>query len=81
MMGLGEILPIFTRISLQDQTSNIGIIAQTIEDHMTDAPISHSIEVMKTDHEMNLSTIRLETGETMETFLVPIDSKKRLLTK
>ena len=70
-MGLREIPPIITRISLQDQTSHIRIIAQTIEDHMTNAQISQSIEAIETDLEMNLSTIRMETGETMENFFVP----------
>ena len=37
---------------------------------MTNAQISHSIEVTETDLEMNLSAIRMETGGTMETFLV-----------
>ena len=70
-MGLGEIAPIITRISLLDQTPHTGTIAQAMEDHLTNAQISQSIEAMETDLEMNLSTIRMETGETMETFLVP----------
>ena len=37
---------------------------------MTKAQISHSIEAMETDLEMNLSTNRSETGETLNTFLV-----------
>ena len=69
-MGLGEIPPIITRISLPDQTSHMGIIAQTIEDPLINAQISHSIEAMETDLEMSLSTIRMKTGETMEIFLV-----------
>ena len=80
-MGLGEIPPIFTRISLQDQTSNIGLIAQTIEDHMTNAQISHSIEVMETDHEMNLSKSEWKLAKQWKLFSFPLDSKKKLLTK
>ena len=64
-MGLGEIPPIIIRISLLDQISHIGKIAQT------NAQKVYSIEAMETDLEMNLPTIRMETGETMETFLVP----------
>ena len=41
-----------------------------IEDHMTNAQIIDSIETMETVPEMNLSTIRMGTGGTMETFLV-----------
>ena len=37
---------------------------------MTNAQISHLIEAMETDPENNLSTIRMGTGGTMETFLV-----------
>ena len=48
----------------------MGIIAETTEDPLINAQISHSIEAMETDPEMNLSTIRTGTGETMETFLV-----------
>ena len=40
-----------------------------IEDHMINAQISHLREAMETDPEMNLSTIRMGTGGTMETFL------------
>ena len=41
-----------------------------IEDHTTNAQISHSIEAMETDPETNLLAIRMETGATRETFLV-----------
>ena len=69
-MGLGEAPAIITRISLQDQTSHMGIIAQTMEDHLINAQISHLIETMETDLEMDLSTTRMGIGETMEIFLV-----------
>ena len=69
-MGLRETPPISIRISLQDQTSHMGIIAQTIEDHSINAQISHLIETMETDVEMDLLTTRMGSGETMEIFLV-----------
>ena len=36
---------------------------------MINVQISHSIDLMEVDLEMDLSTIRMETGETMEGFL------------
>ena len=69
-MGLGEIPPIITRLSLLDQTSHMGIFAQTMEDPLFNAQISHLIETMEIDLEMDLSTTRTGTGEQMETFLV-----------
>ena len=69
-MGLEGISPTLIRISLQDQTSHMGTIVQTMEDQTTHAQISHSIEAMKIGLEMDLSIIRMGIGETMETFLV-----------
>ena len=66
-----EVPPIITRISLQDQTPHIGLIAQTMEDHLINAQISHSIETMEINLEMDLLTTRMGTGETTEIFLVP----------
>ena len=37
---------------------------------MINAQTNHSIETMKVGVEMDLSTIRMETGETLEIFLV-----------
>ena len=68
-MDLEEIPRTLIRISLRDPTSHMGIIVRTMEDHMTNAPISRSIEAMATDLEMDLSTIRMGTGETMEILL------------
>ena len=45
-MGLGEIPPIITRISLQDQSSHVGIIAQTMEDPLINAKTNHLKETM-----------------------------------
>ena len=42
-----------------------------MEGHITSAQTHHSIETMETDLEMDLSTIRMGTGETMGNFLVP----------
>ena len=58
-----------TRTSLQDPTLHIETTIGIMEDHMTHAQICHSIEAIETDLELNLSTIRMEAGETMETFL------------
>ena len=65
-----EVPPIITRISLPDQIPHMGLTAQTMEDHLINAQINHSIETMEIDPEMDLSTIRKETGGIMETFLV-----------
>ena len=48
----------------------MGLTAQTMENHSTNVQVNHSIEAMETDSEMNLSTIRMGIGGTMETFLV-----------
>ena len=65
-----EVAPIIIKISLHDQSPHMGITAQTMEDHLINAQISHSIETMEIDPEMDPSTIRLETGGTKGTFLV-----------
>ena len=41
-----------------------------IEDHLTNAQINHLMEMMETDPDMNLSTTKMGTGDTMEIFLV-----------
>ena len=66
-----EVPPILTTISLQDQTPHMGLTAQTMEDHLINAQISHPKETMEIDLEMDLLTTRMGTGETMEIFLVP----------
>ena len=67
-----EKLPLLpTRISLQDQTLHMGITIRIKENHMINAKISHSTEMMEMDLETDLSTIRMGTGDTMETFLDP----------
>ena len=66
-----EVSPIITRISIQDQISHMGIIAQEMEDHLIDAQVSCLIETMKTDLEMDILTTRMGTGKAMEVFLVP----------
>ena len=70
MIDSGEVPLIATKISLQDSTLHIASTVRMIEDHLTDAQISHLIETMETDPDKNLSTNRMGTGRTMETFLV-----------
>ena len=70
MIDSGEIPLIATKISLQDPTLLIETTVRTIDDHLINAQISHSIETMETDPDMNLSTTRMGTGGTMGTFLV-----------
>ena len=70
MMDLRENPPQLIRISLPDTTSHMGLKNRIMEDHMFNAQISQSTEAMEIDLEMNLSTIRMGTGETMEVFLV-----------
>ena len=70
LMDLQGIFLHLIETSRQGTTSYMKTITRTIEDHMTSAQISHSIEAMETDPEMDLSTIRMETGGIMETFLV-----------
>ena len=69
-MDLREIPLLFIRVSLQDQTSHMGTTIRTMEDHMINVQISHSIEAMEIDLGMNLLIIRVGPGETMETSLV-----------
>ena len=69
-MGLGETPRIITRISLHDQTLHKGIIAHSMEGHLINAQISHLIDTMETDLEMELPTTGMGIGEIMEIFLV-----------
>ena len=75
-IDFGEVPLLLTRIFLQDQTSPLRTINRATEDHMIYAQICHSIEMTGIDPEMDLSTTRTETGETMETFLVPRQLKE-----
>ena len=45
-------------------------ITRATEDHMINAQIRHSIEMMEIDPEVDVSTTRMGTGETREIFLV-----------
>ena len=69
MRDSGEVPLIASNISLQDPTLHIGTTVRMIDDHLTKAQVSHLIETMETDPDMNLSTTRMGTGGTMETFL------------
>ena len=75
-MDLREIPPTLIRVSLPDQASHMGTTIRTMEDHMVNAQISHSIDAMEIDIEMKLSTIRMETGEAVENFPVFHPSKR-----
>ena len=70
MMDLQEIFPHLIEISLRGPTSHMRTITRTTEYYMINAQISHSIGMTETDLEMDLSTTRMRTGETMEIFLV-----------
>ena len=70
MMDLREISAQLIGISLQDETLHMGITIRTMENHVINAQISHSLEVMENELELNRSIIEIETGETMETFIV-----------
>ena len=70
IMDLGEIPPSFIRVSLQGQILHMGTIVRTTEDHMINAQTSHSIETMGINLEIDLSTTRMGTGETMQVFAV-----------
>ena len=69
MIDSGEVPLIATKISLQDPALHIETIVRTIDDHLINVQISHLIETMETDPDMNLSTTRMGTGGTMGTFL------------
>ena len=70
MIDSGEVPLIAPRFSLQDPTLQIGTTVRMIENHLINAQISHLIKTMETDPDMSLSTTRMGTGGTMETFLV-----------
>ena len=65
-----EVPLIANKISLQDTTLHIGTTVRMLDDYLINAQISHLIETMETDPDMNLSATRMGTGGTMETFLV-----------
>ena len=70
MKDSGEVHLIATKISFRDPTLYIETTVRKIDDHLINAQISHLIETMETDPDMNLSTTRMGTGGTMGTFLV-----------
>ena len=61
MIDSGEVPLIATKISLQDPTLHIETTVRTIDDHLINVQISHLIETMETDPDMNLSTTRMGT--------------------
>ena len=76
-MDLRETSPLLFKIPFLDQISHMGTTIRIMGDHMIKAQINHSIEVKETDLEMDLSTIKLETGETMEDFRAPHRLKRQ----
>ena len=62
MIDSGEFRLIVTKISLQDPTLHIETTVRTIDDHLINVQISHLIETMETDPDMNLSTTRMGTS-------------------
>ena len=70
MMDSGEVLLKATKFSLQDPTLHLGTTVRTIDDHLINVQISHLLETVETDPDMNLSTTRMGTGGAMGTFLV-----------
>ena len=70
MIDSGEVPLTATKISLQDPTLHIETTVRMIDDHLINVQISHLIETMEIDPDMNLSTTRMGTGGTMGTFLV-----------
>ena len=70
MTDSGEAPLIAAKISLQDPILHIETTVRTIDDPLINVQISHLIETMETDPDMNLSTTRMGTGGTMGTFLV-----------
>ena len=81
IMDLQEIFPYLIRIVLSDQTSHMGTTIRKLEDHMINAQISHLIKTMEIDLEMDLSTMRNGTGETVANFLVPSTQRRDFLRK
>ena len=69
-MDVREIPPLFIRVSLEGQTSHMGTIIRTMEDHLINAQISNLTETVEIDPELDLSTIRKGTGETVAIFPV-----------
>ena len=67
---LGEVPLLFTRTSPDDPTSHMGTAIQKSQIILINAQNNHSIGMMETDLEMDLSATRMRTAETMETFPV-----------
>ena len=58
-IDLGQVPLLFTITSPQDPTSHMGTAIRIMEDHLINAPINHSIEMIEADLEMDLSTTRM----------------------
>ena len=66
----GDVPLLLTRISLQGRFLYMGATIRIMEDHMINVQISRSLETMEIDLEIDFSTTRKGTGETMGIFLV-----------
>ena len=80
-MYLGETPPIITTISLQDQTSHMGLIAQTMEDLLINAEISHLIERWKPISKWIFQQLEWELAKQLNFFSFSIDPNERFFTK
>ena len=69
-MDVREIPPQVIKIPHPDQTSHMGTTIRKMEDPMIFTQIIHSLGATQIDLEMDLSTVRIEIGETLEFFLV-----------
>ena len=62
--------PQFIRTCNLDRTSQLETTIRLLEDHMINGQINQSMEEVETNLEMDFLTIKMETGEIMETFMV-----------
>ena len=69
-MDLSKIASQLIRIPLPDQTPLVETTVRIMQDFVINAETDHSIETLENCLEKDLSTIRVETGETLEIFLV-----------
>ena len=69
-MDLQEIPPQLIKVSCPDKTLHTKTTSRIMEHHTAKARINHSVKTMEIGLEMDISTIRMETGETWELSLV-----------
>ena len=76
LMDLQDIFLHLIEISSQGPNSHMRTTIRATEYHMINAQSSHSIEIMEIDLEMNLSTTRMGTDDTMAIFLILLRLKE-----